>query len=198
MAKLRRYFTVEAGLGRQVPRDWDQRSPWSCLFIQLAKDDAYWAEKVHIPASAWVAAGAKGQPVVATEAAVKAHVPGLQDTVPLEHDSPDSRKRQANRDRKQARKRRFQSDMEELRKLRQGGPQHQGQSSGSGGKASGGKGKSKSKDQAGTPLCFSWASGSGVCGDLPPGSECKGPVKRAHKCRKCLSPAHKDADCPKA
>jgi hypothetical protein len=47
-------------------------------------------------------------------------------------------------------------------------------------------------------LCFSWASGSGVCGDLPPGADCKGPVKRAHKCRKCLSPAHKDADCPKA
>ena len=198
MAKLRRYFTVEAGLGRQVPRDWDPRSPWSCLFIQLAKDDTYWAEKVHIPAAAWVAAGAKGQPVVATEAAVKAHVPGLQDTVPPEHDSPDSRRRQANRDRKQARKRRLQSDMEELQKLRQTGPHHQGQSSGSGGKASGGKGKSKSKDQAGTPLCFSWASGSGVCGDLPPGADCKGPVKRAHKCRKCLSPAHKDADCPKA
>ena len=40
MAKLRRHFTVEASLGRQVPRDWDPQSPWTC-FIQLTKDDAY-------------------------------------------------------------------------------------------------------------------------------------------------------------
>jgi len=73
MAKLRRHFTVEASLGRQVPRDWNAQAPWSCLFIQLARDDTYWAEKVHVPASAWVASGARGQPVVATEAAVKAH-----------------------------------------------------------------------------------------------------------------------------
>ena len=69
MAKLRRQFTVESGMGRQVPADWNPQSPWSCIFVQLAKDDSYWSEKVHIRAAAWVAAGARGQPVVASEAA---------------------------------------------------------------------------------------------------------------------------------
>lgn len=163
----------------------------------MTKGDAYWAEKVHIPASAWVAAGARGQPVVATAAAVEAHVLGVQDTLPPEHDAGDTRKRQSNRDRKQARKRRVQADMEELRSFRQGGQKAPHQSGSTGGKDSGGKGKMKSKDQAGTPICFSWSSGTGVCGSLPPGSDSQTVVKRAHKCRKCLSPAHKDADCLK-
>ena len=111
MAKMRRQFTVEAGLGRQVPRDWNPDSPWSCIFIQITKDEAYWSEKVHIPASAWVAAGARGQPVVATEVAVKAHVPGLQDSIsdnlPPGHDGGDHRKRQSNKDTRAARRESF-------------------------------------------------------------------------------------------
>ena len=140
----------------------------SCVFIQLTKDDAYWAEKVNIPASAWVAAGAKGQPVAATEAAVKAHVPGLQDTLkaPHEHDQGAGRCRQSNKDKRLARKRKFLADMDELRNLRAGQPKpHHG---GAGGKDSGGKGGGKSKDQSGAPLCFSWASGTSACG---PGAE---------------------------
>ena len=35
MAKLRRQFTVESGLGRQVPRDWNPKEPWSCIFVSL-------------------------------------------------------------------------------------------------------------------------------------------------------------------
>ena len=62
----------------------------------------------------------------------------------------------------------------------------------------GGKGKTKSKDQAGSPLCFSWASGNGVCAKVAPGGECLGAVKRVHKCRLCLSPSHQDAACPQA
>eukprot|EP00435_Cladocopium_sp_Y103_P049881 s46_g15.t1 len=197
MAKLRRHYAVESSLGRQVPRDWNPRSPWSCIFIQLTKDDAYWAEKVHVPASAWVAAGSRGQPVVATEAAVKAHVPGLQDTVPAGHEADEDRRRQSRKDKKQARKRKIQQDLEEFRNIRQ----NQNRGSGgnrdaSGGKAAGGKGKSKSKDQSGAPLCFAWAAGTGACGNLPPGAECAAAVKRIHKCRKCLSPSHRDADCP--
>lgn len=198
MAKLRRQFTVESGLGRQVPRDWNPKEPWSCIFVQLTKDDSYWSEKVHIPAAAWVAAGARGQPVVASEAAVKAHVPGLQDSVrdttPPGQDNMDPRRKQANRDKRAARKRKFQADMDELRNLRQGHGGHKQQHAG-GGKDSGGKGKGKSKDQSGTPICFSWASGTGVCGKLPAGAECASPVKRAHKCRKCLSPSHQDSAC---
>ena len=35
-----------------------------------------------------------------------------------------------------------------------------------------GKGKGKTKDQAGTPLCFSFASGTGACGGVEPGGAC--------------------------
>ena len=135
--------------------------------------------------------------MVATEAAVKAHVPGLQDTVPqgggADHD--DGKRRQSNRDRRSAKKRKFQADMEELRTFRQS--QGKGHQQSGGGKDSGGKGKSKSKDQTGAPLCFSWAAGTGTCGNLPPGAECAAAIKRVHKCRKCLSPSHQDASCPK-
>ena len=85
---------------------------------------------------------------------------------------------------------------EELRNYRSAGG---GASQTHGGKGKGsGKGKTKSKDQAGSPLCFSWASGSGVCAKIAPGGECLGTVKRVHKCRLCLSPSHQDAACPQA
>ena len=136
--------------------------------------------------------------MVATEAAVKAHIPAPQDTVPADHDTGDPRKRQSGRDRRQAKKRRFQSDLEELiEKAPSVGATESASWGAAGGKDSGGKGKSKSKDQAGILICFSWASGTGVCRNLPPGAECQVAVKRAHKFRKCLSPAHKDADCLK-
>ena len=176
------------------------------IFVQLTKDDAYWSEKVHVPASAWVAAGARGRPVVAAaEAAVKAHGPGPQDshcdTAPHGGDGwamgNDPRKRQANRNRRSARKRKFAADMEELRNFRQGHQTPKSQMATMGGKDSGGKGKGKSKDQAAQPLCFSWASGSGPCGKLPPGAECVGSIKQVQKCRKCLSPSHQDSACTK-
>ncbi len=186
LEKLRRRFTVEAGLGRQVPRDWNEAKPWSCLFTELTKDESFWSEKVHIPASAWVAAGSRGSPVVASEASVKAHIQGVQDSVENLPEANDSR----------AKKRRFQSDMNELKTFRQNkrpGDKDPGQSSAKGS----GKGKGKTKDQAGSPLCFSWASGSGPCASVPPGGECLCPVKRVHKCRKCLSPTHQDDACSK-
>ena len=200
LQKLRRQFTVEEGLGRQVPRGWNQRKPWSCLFTEITRDDSFWSEKVHIPASAWVAAGSRGAPVVATEAAVKSHLSGVQDNVEQLPDGKDDRRRQANRDKRVAKRRRMQENMQELRSFRSSrahgdkdpGP---GQSSGSKG---GGKSKGKSKDQAGSPLCFSWASGSGPRASVPPGGECLCPVKRVHKCRKCLSPAHQDDACTKS
>lgn len=112
--------------------------------------------------------------MAATEAAVKAHVPGLQDTLkaPHEHDQGAGRCRQSNKDKRLARKRKFLADMDELRNLRAGQPKpHHG---GAGGKDSGGKGRGKSKDQSGAPLCFSWASGTSACGKLPPGADCLG------------------------
>ena len=194
--KMRRHYSIEASLGRQVPRDWDPLRPWSCIFIQVTKDDAYWSEKVHVPASAWVASGSRGNPVVATEAAVTSNVPGLSMATSEIDEPKDERKRQSNRDRRQARKKRAIAEREELRNLRSHQTSHSSNHTSAQGKGGKGKGKSKSKDQAGMPLCFSWASGTGVCGKLPPGSECQGSVKRAHKCRKCLSPSHQDDACP--
>ena len=196
--KLRRHFTAEAAVGRQVPRDWDPLRPWTCIFGYITKDDAYWSEKVHVPASAWVAAGSRGTPIVATEAAVRAHVPGLQDSVDAHHEG-DGRRKQSNRDKRLAKRKRLQSDLSELHNYRQGrGQNTPGGSSTKGGEKGSGKGKGKSKDQTGAPLCFSWASKTGPCADVAPGGDCLCAVKRVHKCRKCLSPAHQDDACTKA
>lgn len=70
LGKLRRRLTLESAQNRQVPRDWDLLHPWSCIFIQLAQDMEYWANRVHHPAAAWTAAGGRRAPTVASEAAV--------------------------------------------------------------------------------------------------------------------------------
>lgn len=195
--RMRRHLTVEAARGRQVPVDWDPMKPWSCLFVQLTKDVSYWAEKVHHPAAAWVAAGARGAPVVASEAAVLNTIPGGHAALSGEQggqgegDERAARRRQGNKDRKVARKRRAADEKEELKRLRNASLAH-GTNSEAKGK---GKGKTKSKDQTGQALCFSWASGTGACANVPPGGECQSQVKRVHKCRPCLSPSHRDADC---
>lgn len=193
--KLRRHFQLEASLGRQVPRDWDQDRPWSCIFVEMTKQDGFWSEKVHIPAAAWVAAGSRGAPVVASEAAVLAHLPGLEGNETRGLDERVDRKRKTNKERRAAKKQRWAEDREELKALRAKAT-HGGAGGDVSGKGAKGKGKGlKSADQAGNPLCFSWAAGTGPCGKLPPGAECACSVKRTHKCRKCLSPSHQDSAC---
>jgi len=193
LEKIKRHLTFEASVGRQVPQDWDPKNPWSSVFMELTRDITFWSERVHHPAAAWIAEGSKGAPTVATEQAVINHLPG-GDELPEAGDTGDAggRKRQANRDKRLAQKKRRVQDREELKNLRQAANQAAG---------GGGKGKTKgkggkSKDQAGAAICFSWASGSGPCGKLPPGAECACQVKRVHKCRKCLSPSHQDDACP--
>ena len=83
-------------------------------------------------------------PVVATEAAVEAHVPGLQDsmrdtTLPG-HDVGDGRRKQANGDKRAARKRKFNADMKELRPLRMNQSSSKGHNA-RGSKDAGGKGR---------------------------------------------------------
>lgn len=194
LEKMRRRLTIEAAQNRQVPREWDPMKPWSCVFTQLANDLEYWTDRVHHPAASWTAAGGRGAPTVATEAAVLEVIQG--GTKAMEQDGDqgniagDGRRAQANRDKRQAKKRRMAADREELARHRS--------STTSGSKGSGqskGKGKGKSKDQTGQELCFSWSSGRGPCAEVAPGGECKAAVKRIHKCRLCLSPAHRDSDC---
>ena len=193
LEKIRRSISIEAGLGRQIPQDWNEGSPWSCVFQQLAKDMQFWTERVHHPAAAWLAAGAKGAPSVPTEQSVLSHLPGAEELQesPAAAGEP-SKKKQANRDKRLALKKRRLAEREELKNLRAASSSGNTQVKGKGK----GKGGSKSKDQTGSPLCFSWASGTGPCGKLPPGAECACPVKRVHKCRKCLSPSHQDDSCP--
>ena len=153
--------------------------PWSCVFVQLAMDSEFWAERVHHLAAAWTASGGKGAPCIAT-AAADAIQGALGHEQELGQGTSDSRRIQANRDGRQAKKR----------------------------QTLGVRTRKASSSQSFSPFLFrqrSWRwkregqrkiqrpirSGAllqlGVrertlcrCG---PGGECKGPVKRIHKCR---------------
>ena len=186
--KWRRFLTLEQAGGRQTPRDWDPGNPWPCVMVSMAKDDQYWQEKVHIPAAAWLAAGGKGAPVVASEASITAHFPGTTRSEDSEEGHRGDKKRSALREKRKAKRKKQALELKEF-KAQKASP------SGNHNNQSKGKGKGKSKDQAGAQLCYSWASASGVCANVPPGGECKGSVKRVHKCRKCLSPSHQDHAC---
>ena len=185
--RWRRHFIAEEAAGRQLPLDWDRDNPWSCLFKTIAEDASYWAEFVHHPAAAWVASGQRGKPQVATEAQILNQIQGGK----VSHDQDEggsSRRAQANRDRKAAKKKSRSEEQEELQRFRKS----------AGAPAPKGKGKGKTKDQTGKAICFSWSSGTGPCGKLPPGSDCACEVKRVRKCRNCLSPSHRESECPGA
>lgn len=192
LEKWRRYLLIEEAQGRQVPRDWNSADPWSCVFVCLAKDEQYWSDKVHIPAAAWTASGGRGAPVVASEVAVTAHFPGKVKDKSDDSQSPSGFRNPA-KERRMAKKRRIQADRQELRDLRA----RQGATIPHAVKEHKGKSKGKGKDQAGNQICFSWASASGTCAEVPPGGECKAQVKRVHKCRICRSPSHQDDQCKK-
>ena len=200
MNKVRRKLSIDAALGRPTPINWDPNQPWNAVFTEMVAETSFWADRVHHPASAWIATGGKGAPVGASESAILGIVPGGHLVMNQEmDDAPTSgnKRAQINRDRRQAKKKRLAADREELATLRKGA---------TGGKSRGGKGDGpkgrgkggKSKDQAGNELCFSWASNSGPCAGLAPGADCKCAVKRAHKCRLCLSPSHRDDQCTSA
>ena len=194
LERLRRRILTSEALGRQIPINWDPVRPWTAVFDLAIQDTEYWAENFHHPAAAWLAAGGRGRPVVASEVALHAHMLGGTDLVTETMGDEGKKRVQANRDKRAARKCRVMEDREELKRLR-------GSHSNGGGNETkvhqGGKGQSKgkSKDQSGKPLCFSWSAGNGTCGHLSPGAECLGAVKRVHKCRICLSPSHQEAKC---
>ena len=178
---------MEQAAGRQTPRDWDQGNPWPCVMVSMAKDDQYWQEKVHIPAAAWLAAGGKGAPVVASEASITAHFPGTTRSEDSDEGHKGDKKRNALREKRKAKRKKQALELKEFKAQKSSPSGNNNQSKG--------KGKGKSKDQSGAQLCYSWASASGACANVPPGGECKGSVKMVHKCRKCLSPSHQDHAC---
>ena len=193
LERWRRRIITAAALGRQTPINWDPAKPWTAVFEMAIQDTEYWAENVHHPAAAWLAAGSRGKPVVASEAALQAHMAGNHEGATEATGDEGKRRAQVNREKRQAKKRRMFEDREELKRWR-GSQSSQGTSEV---KSSQGKGQSKgkTKDQSGKPLCFSWSAGNSPCGHLGPGSECLGAVKRVHKCRICLSPSHQEAKC---
>ena len=192
LEKIRRNLVADAALGKAMPAEWDANAPWTSCLQALTRDDTFWSEQVRHPAVSWLAAGGRGAPVAAAEATAGAHVPGMELGGSLASGSGDAeRKRQANRDKRTARKKRILEQREELNKLKAG---KKGETTESAPKKGGGKGKSK--DQSGLQLCFSWASGTGPCADVPAGGDCKCQVKRVHKCQHCLSPSHQNDACP--
>ena len=136
--------------------------PWSCVFVQLAMDSEFWAERVHHLAAAWTASGGKGAPCIAT-AAADAVQGALGHEQELGQGTSDSRRIQANRDGRQAKKRQTLGH-------RASAPSSSGKGAGGGR----GRGKGKSKDQSGLELCYSWASGKGHCADVAPEGSVRG------------------------
>lgn len=101
--------------------------------VELTKDVAFWNEKVHIPAASWTAAGGRGAPVVASEAAVLNVLPGNVAEHSHVDDDTKAKRKQANRDKRAAKKKRMAEEREELRGYRASG--------GGAGQTPGGKGK---------------------------------------------------------
>ena len=193
LERLRRRMMTSSALGRQTPVNWDPTKPWTAVFDAAVAEVEYWAENVHHPAAAWLASGSRGKPIVASEAALHAHLPGGHDASLETTGDEYKRKAQVNRDKRLAKKRRAFEEREELKKLRgQHGGHATPEAKGAMGK---GQSKGKTKDQSGKPLCFAWSAGNSPCGHLGPGAECLGTVKRVHKCRICLSPSHQESKC---
>ena len=169
LEKIRRKLMVDFAKNQVMPDDWDQDNPWTTCFRMLSADEEYWNEQVRYPAAARTGAGAKGTPLAPAEQIAITHMPGGLEGVEADKDEgiDISRRRQANRDKRAARAKRLKSDREELDRLRKRpwSAEHKPMESK-------GKGKGKTKDQAGNPLCFSFASGTGVCGSVEPGGAC--------------------------
>ena len=172
-----------------MPDDWIADSPWTTCFRALVADEEYWNEQVRHPAASWLAAGGRGNPLPPAEQIAVAHMPRGSEVVEFE-DKTEGKRRQSNRDKRHAKAKRLKAERDELDTLRKKVQPSEYKPND--------KGKGKTKDQAGTPLCFSFANGSGVCGSVEPGAACLQKIKRAHMCQICLSPGHRNADCPKA
>ena len=105
--KIRRKLTIWSHLRTDRCRGLMGPRPWSCVFVQLAMDSEFWAERVHHLAAAWTASGGKGAPCIATAAAdaIQGGQGALGHEQELGQGTSDSRRIQANRDGRQAKKR---------------------------------------------------------------------------------------------
>ena len=165
LEKIRRSLMIDKSQGKALPSDWDEAMPWTTCFRMLATDEEYWSEQVRHPATSWLAAGGRGAPMAPAEAIAGQHLPGGVAAVEPELEDKSVRRKQSNRDKRQARAKRLRADREELSQWRSSSTRtsnapkpedHQ--------QKGGGKGKGKSKDNTGAQICFSYATGVGLCG----------------------------------
>ena len=194
LEKIRRKFTIWSQLRIDRCRGLMGPRPWSCVFVQLAMDSEFWAERVHYLAAAWTASGGKGAPCITTAAAdaIQGGQGALGHEQELGQGTSDSRRIQANRDGRQAKKRQTlgvrtrkasssQSFSPFLFRQRSWRWKREGQR------------KIQRPIRSGALLQLGVRERT-LC-RCSPGGECKGPVKRIHKCRICLPPSQKDAGC---
>ena len=172
----------------QFPADWSREKPWTVCFRTLALDSEFWDEQVRHPAAAWLASGGRGAAMApAGEQVAMSHLPeGIESLEADKEETVEPRRKQANRDRRQARAKRIRLEREERDKLRKSSSFGGGQGAGS----SKGRGKGKTKDQAGVQICCSCASGTGPCGVWSPEPR-SGPTSVS------IASGHRNSDCPK-
>ena len=46
MVAIKRKFTTEEALGREVPVGWDRARPWTTVFMEAAMDERFWDNQV--------------------------------------------------------------------------------------------------------------------------------------------------------
>ena len=158
----------------------------------VLNDQDYWREQVHLPAMVWMAKGSKGVAMAPDEEIIKEREKGRRDNAESSlGGEPGEVKKLSSRAKKEARKRKWAAEREELKNLREG----KGKSGKGGGGKHGGAGRGGSGNP-GEEECYAWNNGNGLCGGLPPGSQCKGKVQRLHRCTVCKSPGHPSKECP--
>eukprot|EP00435_Cladocopium_sp_Y103_P054303 s2086_g17.t1 len=175
--RLKVVTEMEIAQGTKAPPMWNAENPWEALFRRLIKDTEFWTDQVHTPANAWLAHGSKGVLLTPSEAVAETAVPGGSNSLKPDTEHPrgaDNWSRRSSNARKRDKKRKA-SEMED--------------------KDTNTKGKSKGKGKGKTQLCFAWNNNNGACAGLPPGSDCKGRVRREHRCTACGSPGHPSHQC---
>ena len=184
MSKTLSKIKMAIDAGDPPPRGWDPSRPWEVVWRTVLNDQDYWREQVHLPAMVWMAKGSKGVAMAPDEEIIKEREKGRRDNAESSlGGDPGEVKKLSNRAKKDARKRKWAAEKEELKNLREG----KGKSGKGGGGKHGGAGRGGSGNP-GEEECYAWNNGNGLCGGLPPGSQCKGKVQRLHRCTVCKSP----------
>ena len=181
--KIRSKVMMDFRAGKGNPEGFDQNRPWDYVYSTLAKDENLWRIQVHTPALAWIASGSHGVPKTPAEQLAASSMQGGVAAITPVVESDQGTKAPNGNNRRRKRKSGGKGTGETGEDHAPSKPSH-------GGKKGGGKG-------GGGQKCYAWNNGNAPCGDLAPGQQCAGKVKRLHKCTICDSPGHPSRNCPK-